>query len=260
MDILRRNIIAVFGGSKMKGETESEYEQRLKLAERLGSAIVARDAIVLTGGTEPAEAPVKNRAILGAVASDRAALWIGVDRIDKRVELKKEKPESHPEGSGGFVIRSTLDHHRNYLEAAMADAAICLEGGGGTVSEMTFSLCLGRPVALVGDRWLENYDLSASTGLEKAIKETQARFKNSQGKHNLDPDLYDAATLRGRLVEQLGVPGAYRYFGSDASVVDVLGWIKSVVPDVINFPGFFPDLPEHGEVKGQYEQWLKHHA
>ncbi|MDQ0079494.1 SLOG cluster 4 domain-containing protein [Arthrobacter oryzae] len=254
-----RRIFAVFGGNQMKSETDPQYQERLGLAERFGFAIADRDAILLTGGTGPALSPVKNRAIRGALNKSDASLWIGVDRIDETVEPMVQMPEAGHAGLGGFVIRSTLDHQRNVLEAYLADAAICLMGGNGTVSEMTFSLSLGRPIALVGDKWPDTYDLKTAHGLEKAIQETHTRLQKSYGKHKLDPSLYDKTALHARLTERLTAPESVKYFGSDSSVKEVLDWAEaaSITP---NLPGCFPDVPQHGAVRDKYEEWINLHA
>jgi predicted Rossmann-fold nucleotide-binding protein len=254
-----RKVLAVFGGNKMKSETERQYQQRLQIAERFGFAIADRGPILLTGGIEPGLSPIKNRAIYGALEKSVASLWIGVDRIDERKEPTVQIPEIRHHGLGGFVIRSTLDHQRNALEAYLADAAICLMGGSGTVSEMTFSLSLGRPVALVGDEWPGTYDVKAAEGLAKAIQETHNRLRKAHGKHKLDPSLYDESALRNRLTERLSVPESVKYFGSESSAEEVLDWAaaESTAP---NLPGSFPDIPQHRAVKDQYEEWINLHG
>src|SRR5262245_18631791 len=111
-------IIAVFGS----GETAS-----LPLAEEIGFIIAKRKQILLTGGREPGEKPVKKRAIKGLLRADSSWPWIGVDR-------GASSPAPLSFGSG-FVIDTDLGHRRNYLEACLCDAAIGLKGGDGTSSE-----------------------------------------------------------------------------------------------------------------------------
>ena len=74
MNLVRTQpIIAVFGSSS------DNSEETLSLADRFGQAISAHGAILLTGGTGPADEPVKNRAIKGALKLSTGC-WVGVDR------------------------------------------------------------------------------------------------------------------------------------------------------------------------------------
>jgi uncharacterized protein (TIGR00725 family) len=117
-------IIAVFGG---------DDPDAVDRARKLGALIAGRSHILLTGGTRPGTNPVRESAILGAGSSP----WVGVGRANKIDAAELDR---------GFVIYTDLGHKRNYLEACLCDAAIGLTGGDGTVSEVTFSLALQRPV------------------------------------------------------------------------------------------------------------------
>jgi hypothetical protein len=116
-----KRIIAVFGGSK-----DADV---LACAEELGRTIAEENQILLTGGTRPARDAVKNSAICGAGSSP----WVGVDRASPG----NTDWSTAPEPGFGFLVRSDLDHKRNYLEACMCDAAIGLQGGIGTESRRT---------------------------------------------------------------------------------------------------------------------------
>lgn len=141
MSRARRAILAVFGGNGVGDDV-------LALAEDLGHAISDRH-VVLTGGSTPqASGNVKDRALWGA----RAGPWIGVSKS------KDGRIDGGPEESG-FVIRSGLDDRRNYLNAFLCDGAIALEGGSGTISEAVFTMALGKPIVLVGERdWRAKLD------------------------------------------------------------------------------------------------------
>ncbi len=145
-----KNIIGVFGGDDAKAVT---------FAKRLGTIIADRKQILLTGGKGTGTKTVKDSAIDGVGSSP----WRGVDR-----------PKMIPENAGcyengaGFVIVSDLDHKWNYLEAALCDAAIGLEGKEGTYSEVVCALSLRRPVALIGNSWDEKWPVDPRKGPEAA--------------------------------------------------------------------------------------------
>jgi predicted Rossmann-fold nucleotide-binding protein len=241
-----KRIIAVFGGSK-KADV-------LDFAEKLGRIIAEEKQILLTGGTGPARGDVKNAAILGAGSSP----WIGVDRR-KPDEVRRLGPGAKwsREPQQGFLIRSDLNHKRNYLEACMCDAAIGLEGEEGTVSEVTSALSLQRPVALVGDYWKRHYDLDEyrSRVLDSMVDATFKRFKDSGGSTALDSRL-DPKRIRGALAS---LPH-YKYFDSQATPEAVASWIISVLPDGEGFAGYFPSMEGHEEVAAAYKKWLSEHG
>ena len=131
-DVARsRAIIAIFGS------TES---WAITLAEGLGAEVAQRGGIVLSGGTGPGKEAVKESAIKGAGNHP----WIGVD---------PNGPIGVEKNGAGLIVHTGLGHKRNYLEAHLCDAAVAIKGDDGTVSEATFALSLGRPVALAGSGW-----------------------------------------------------------------------------------------------------------
>jgi hypothetical protein len=230
-----RRIIAVFGGS--------EDEAVLEKAEELGRAIAEWKQILLTGGTGPALKPVKNRAIRGA----HPRPWIGVDRKKSgQVFRSSEQPV-------GFSICSDLDHYRNYLEAHMCDAAIGLDGGDGTKSELTCALALKRPVAFVGDDWTPDYDLDNNprVAINRLVDATFRRFAESDGSTALKDTVTEKWVRMG-----LGEPPPYMYFESQASAADVVDWIKRVLPDGVELQGSFPTVRGHEGVAEEYRIWL----
>jgi predicted Rossmann-fold nucleotide-binding protein len=140
MDVKQRAIVVcVFGGGS--GSLVDE-------AQQLGLAIATETKwIVFTGGSGPDRhsQAVKHRALVGPGDSGRP--WMGLLRTGERL------PES--DSANGFVFKTRLDHRRNYLEAVLCDAAVAFPGGSGTKSEVVATLCLGKPVVLVGDEWSE---------------------------------------------------------------------------------------------------------
>ena len=230
-----RRIIAVFGG-----DTAEDVRTR---AEEFGRSIAERRQILLTGGTESAPTPVKNRAILGAHPSP----WVGVDRKKSGGASSKEREPR------AFLICSDLDHKRNYLEAYMCDAAIGLKGGDGTVSELTCALWLKRPVAFVGDYWRGSFDLDASRSqaLDRLVEATVRRFGSSQGSDALDETLTEKAIRDG-----LASLPDYRYFDSQTTARAVVDWIMSVLPDDKKLQGAFPPVRGHEAVATAYREWL----
>jgi predicted Rossmann-fold nucleotide-binding protein len=236
-----RRIIAIFGPSR---NVDSKVLAR---AEELGRAVAEGRQILLTGGTGPASSPVKNRAILGAGDSP----WVGVDR------KTSPGPECREVLPNGFVITSDLDHKRNYLEAYMCDAAIGLEGGKGTLSEITSALSLQRPVAFVGDGWKQQIDLDAdcAQAVERLVEAALWRFRTSGGSDALDPVLTEEALRRG-----LANLPLYGYFDTRATARTVVDWIKSVLPERASLPGNFPAVKGHDTVKATYREWLADHG
>jgi len=234
-----KRIIAVFGGSK--------NADVLALAEEFGRIIAEEKQILLTGGTGPAKDSVKNSAILGVGSSP----WVGIDRKTSVGAEWSKEPER------GFLIRSDLDHKRNYLEACLCDAAIGLKGDKGTLSEVTCSLSLQRPVAFVGDHWKGVCDLDAdrSRARNLLVDATLKRFDESRGSNALDL-LLTLEVIRGGLDGLL----RYKYFDSRTTAIVVVGWIKSVLPDAEGFAGHFPSVKGHETVAAPYEEWLTEHA
>jgi uncharacterized protein (TIGR00725 family) len=132
----RPRIVAVFGGNAVGRDV-------LQLAARVGASIAEHGAIVLTGGDGRSRGEVKQEAIAGA---RRRGSWIGV--LNGRGGAARYETTER-----GFLLDARMGHQRNLLEAALCDAAVVLEGGDGTVSELVGCLCLHKPVLLVGESW-----------------------------------------------------------------------------------------------------------
>jgi hypothetical protein len=235
--IRTKRIVAVFGGSS------APSADVLACAKKLGHTITERGHVLLTGGTGPGDKSVKAVAIEGA-GSER---WVGVDQSG---------PDRTEEKDGGLVVWTGLGHKRNYLEACICDAAVALPGGDGTVSEVTSSLSLDRPVAFVGD-WDADVDLDAldrSSVLKDIVQRTQTRFGNGTGTDEITPLIAEESLLRA--LQQLP---PYRYFELCEAQAAV-EWIESVVPGPPPFQGEFPRLAALEEVARDFERWIEQHG
>jgi len=121
---MRRKIVAVIGGS----ETTSE---NLGTAERVGSLIAQRGAILITGGL----GGVMNAASKGAKAAN--GLVIGI------------LPTHDKENANPYVdipIVTGIGEARNLIIARTCDCAIAIDGKYGTLTEIAYCLMFGIPV------------------------------------------------------------------------------------------------------------------
>jgi SLOG cluster4 family len=235
-----KSIVAVFGGST------SPPEPVLACAEELGQTIVAARHVLLTGGTRPATDSVKGRAIQGACGSP----WVGV--------RQQGPPGAQPseECEPGLVVSTGLGDKRNYLEATMCDAAIALPGRDGTLSEVTCSLSLGRPVAFVGE-WREECDLDATdlaAVLARIVERTERLFAEAEGSDVVDRSIAPPVIRGG-----LDCLPAYNYFELCAAQ-GAVRWIESVKADAGAFAGHFPPIPGFEGAATEYERWLAEDA
>lgn len=139
-----RPVIGVFGsGTKSDDERDA--------VERISQAINRAGAIVLSGAEPPSNGypvrpkPVKDLAVyaLRGVPDWPSVLWVGVANHDD-----SDKPVPH--GTRGLVVTPGWAHRRNFVEAAMCDAAFAVEATTeGTASEALYCLYFGRPLSLV---------------------------------------------------------------------------------------------------------------
>lgn len=137
----------------------------LEAARAFGAAIVRAGAVLLSGGTGCGADEIKERAIEGAVAEGGG--WIGVENSGRLAPPRRVR--------GGLVVSPGVGHRRNFVGAALCDAAIALSGEDGTASEVVFALALRRPVVLYG--WTPSGDL---------IDAAQRRVPRTNGDSVLD--------------------------------------------------------------------------
>jgi uncharacterized protein (TIGR00725 family) len=240
-------IIAVFG---------STVEETLALATLIGSAIVKRRGILLTGGVSSNGNAVKERAIAGAKAARSETClgsWIGVAR-------DATKPSFAPSESS-CVIHTDLGHKRNFLEACLCDAAIALEGGKGTRSEVTFCLSLQKPVVLIG-KWKAEYPLNKPETLEKLVdKAFNLVGRGPSGNSTLDELLNEKRILTNLQVAPLVCNDYPMPKKPDQPKVaeDAVGDAFSFLEQFreTGFKGIFPGIKGYENVKADYDSWLR---
>jgi uncharacterized protein (TIGR00725 family) len=237
-------IIAVFG---------SKDDEAVAFAQRLGAAIADRKQILLTGGKEPGTETVKESAIAGVGSSP----WIGVDRP----RPTPAKADCCVKGSA-FIIESDLNKRRNYLEAALCDAAIGLTGEEGTYSEVVFALSLHRPVALVGNSWKEKWPVDSRKGPEAAASAAMKEVREVADDRPLLQKLLNEEAI---LLGLKSLPeNCFRHFVSEDDVKPegVVDWIlTSLKPgNSLELAGDFPVIDGDEGVKNHYKMWLAEHA
>lgn len=124
MTVARKKIIAVLGGRDCTPEIAA-------IAERVGTLIAKNDAILVCGG----HGGVMEAACKGAAAA--GGLTIGI------------LPGASKEFANPYVqipIVSGIGEARNAIIVRTADAAIAINGGYGTLSEIAYCLSFGVPV------------------------------------------------------------------------------------------------------------------
>lgn len=123
----------------------------LELAEAVGRELARRGAIVVTGG----RAGVMEAASRGARQAGGIAVGIlpGPDRSDANEWLTVGIPTAMGELRNGLVVTA-------------ADAAIAIDGGYGTLSEIGFALRIERPVVGLRATWEDDGMVCASDPVE----------------------------------------------------------------------------------------------
>lgn len=271
----RPTIVAVFGLTWRPGRTggisDEVLKELLKLAKCAGSKIAAAKFVVLTGDRPPTSDrleqlhAVKDAAMLGAAPDGH---WIGVLKGGaKEVKgvLKEVKEDGEPafqkEGKGR-VIFSNMGDQRNFLEGSLADAAIVLDGGTGTISEAVSAISLGKPVLLVGTAWATRcpalhqlFKVKVLTGNLKDTLVDEAR--NKLGEKTEQGPMRD-------LIEQALGPGSIQLHECSRLVAadgmqacpDVASWLTEI--QGLHQKGEFPPLDEpYSQAGDGYQPWLE---
>jgi len=126
----RRPIVAVFGGGGPKAPTEA--------AHRLGRALAQMGVFVLTGGRGGVMKNV-SKGVLEAGGHTIGILpWASPEA--------EEKANKYVE----YAVYTGLGEGRNYLNALLCDAAVAMNGGAGTLSEIGLAMKLDRPLVYLG--------------------------------------------------------------------------------------------------------------
>ncbi len=144
---MRRKIIAVIGGSETT-------EKNLKIAEKVGSMIAEKGAILITGGL----GGVMNAASKGANKAN--GLVIGI------------LPTTDKESSNPYVdipIATGMGEARNIVIARTCDCAIAIDGKYGTLTEIAYCLMFGVPVIGI-NTWEIPAPLIKAQNAEEAVR------------------------------------------------------------------------------------------
>lgn len=126
-------LIAVFGGNRVDAEVAA-------CAEQLGRGLVDAGFRVVCGGLGGVMAAVS----CGARAS---AGWTGAEVIGL---LPGWTPDEQPNPWIDIPLATGMGSQRNNLIARVADAAIAIGGGAGTLSEIALAWHEGRPLGCLG--------------------------------------------------------------------------------------------------------------
>lgn len=134
-----RLVVGVMGAASCGEETAA-------LAERVGSLLADRGAVVLCGG----RGGVMEAAARGA--RSRGGLVVGV-------LPGRDADDSPPNPSVDVAIFTGMGDGRNWVNACSSDAIVAIAGGWGTLSEIALARKIGRPVVL-----LRSWPLAALDG------------------------------------------------------------------------------------------------
>lgn len=139
--------IAVVGGYDADDNT-------LAFAEKIGSMIAKRGAVLVSGG----RIGVTEAACRGARSA--GGLTVGII------------PGGEPDEANQYVdvsIATGMGETRNVIIVRSADVVIALPGKYGTLSEIAFALTLGRPVISLGS-WDVSPDIKKVNTPEEAVE------------------------------------------------------------------------------------------
>jgi predicted Rossmann-fold nucleotide-binding protein len=237
---LRPPTIAIFGGNDAPTE----------VASSVAEAIAKSSRVVLTGGDGKDHDGVKGQALLAARQAGGA--WIGVPR-------GRKPPPSSSRPDRGLLLRAEIGHRRNLFEAWLSDAAVVFEGGLGTVSECVSSLCLGRPVLLVGRTWVERRveyvglpmlfgeDAVPDEHLQRLVDDTKTKLGDGKGPMSTEvSEVIDLARLKAH-------HSLCRHIENPDDVAPILK--KWVAKAARNRLGHFPHGAGLDELEPDYDDW-----
>lgn len=151
----KRAQIAVIGGSDAE-ETE------MLMAEKVGSLIAESEIILLSGGI----GGVMEASCRGARRS--GGITVGV------------VPETFGNQYLSVIIRTRMNHARNFILIGSADAVIAIGGEYGTLSEIAYALKIGIPVYALNSWDIEGVIKCHSP--ENAVEQALEFIKKKSGK------------------------------------------------------------------------------
>jgi uncharacterized protein (TIGR00725 family) len=142
-----RNAIAVIGAGDASKEVCAQ-------AHSVGFVVARRGAVLVCGG---------RGGVMEAAA--RGAQSAGGHTIGILPSYDRASANPHIE----FAIATGMNHARNAIVVASADAVIAMPGEAGTLSEIGLALKIGRPVVALGG-WHQIDGVHHATDPEAAVK------------------------------------------------------------------------------------------
>jgi uncharacterized protein (TIGR00725 family) len=145
--------VSVIGGSSIDGETAA-------VAEALGERLAERGHVVVCGGLG---------GVMEAVcrgAREAGGETIGILPTDDRRDANRHVT---------VPIATGMGHARNALVVMNGDAAVAVDGAGGTLSEIGLALAQGRPVAGLDTHEVDGVEPVDSPAAAVAYVERAAR-------------------------------------------------------------------------------------
>lgn len=162
---MRKPLIGVFGGGR---STVPRGGPTYGLAVALGHCLAQNGALVLCGG---------RGGVMEAVAQgsrNGGGRTIGILPFSATSTEQANEFIDH-------AVFTGLGDGRNFLMAALPDAAIALAGEAGTLSEIGLALKLGTPLVYLGAwRFLNDHGLPATPYAETAEEATRLAFSALQ--------------------------------------------------------------------------------
>jgi uncharacterized protein (TIGR00725 family) len=140
-------------------------EDVYKLAEQVGERIAKAGAVLVCGG-------------LGGVmeATSKGAKKAGGTTIGILPDIDKSRANSYID----FPVATGLGEGRNLLVVRSSDVVIALPGEYGTLSEIAFSLKLGKPIIGLST-WDVSEDIIKAQNPEEAVKIALSKVSKDDG-------------------------------------------------------------------------------
>ena len=145
--------VSVIGGSSIDGETAA-------VAEALGERLAERGHVVVCGGLGGVMVAVCRG------AREAGGETIGILPTDDRRDANRHVT---------VPIATGMGHARNALVVMNGDAAVAVDGAGGTLSEIGLALAQGRPVAGLDTHEVDGVEPVDSPAAAVAYVERAAR-------------------------------------------------------------------------------------
>jgi uncharacterized protein (TIGR00725 family) len=179
-------------GSRYERKEPPQHVQ--DLARQIGAEIATRGHIILTGGKPEHDPRVKG-------ASMKATLEQGGRAIGVLPDCPKPFLDDVSKRSALFIGTTLMGGARNFLNGVIPHAVIALEGGPGTVSEITFAYGSGGPIVLVNSRVALEKATADVVGLRELFLQAAAMLKQA-GRIDEVLDESEFGNLPKKIVEE----------------------------------------------------------